>query len=89
VVSLHELEGLLDITECPVAGALPALGDEVDFVAAVSMKLTPRSSALSMRGTAISKLLGFSRALWPPREKRPTLKPVFPKLRVGMEACVF
>jgi len=35
VVGLHELEGLLDVTEGAVAGALPALSDEVDFVAAV------------------------------------------------------
>ena len=94
VVSLHELEGLLDVPEGAVTAAPHALGGNEDVVAAVvhdapmycslqrsggpyrgavSMKLTPRSSARSMRGTAMSKLLGSSMALWPPREKMPTL----------------
>src|SRR5271163_1329360 len=43
------------------------------------------SSALSMMGTAIASLLAFSSAAWPPRLKMPTLYPVFPRLRVGIE----
>ncbi len=35
VVGLHELEGLFDITEGAVAGALPALGGKEDVVAAM------------------------------------------------------
>src|SRR5580704_10508542 len=43
------------------------------------------SSALSMIGTAMASLLTFSSAAWPPRLKMPTLYPVFPRFRVGME----
>src|SRR6516165_5875108 len=78
VVGLHELEGLFDITEGTVAAALSALGGSLQrlgspYRGAVSMRLTPRSRARSMRGTSTSKLLGCSIALWPPREKMPTL----------------
>src|SRR4051794_41779366 len=41
-----------------------------------------------MMGTAVSKLLAFSRAAWPPSEKMPTLYPVRPRLRVGMAFMV-
>src|SRR5208282_1152925 len=43
------------------------------------------SSALSMIGTAESSLCAFSSAACPPRLKMPTLYPVFPRFRVGME----
>ena len=80
VAGLHELEGLIHITESAVARALPALGRKEDLIAAVlqdarpiycslhrsgipylgavSIRLTPRSRARSMRGTATSQLLG-------------------------------
>src|ERR1700733_1429500 len=38
-----------------------------------------------MTATAAASLLAFSRAAWPPRLNMPTLYPVFPRLRVGME----
>src|ERR1019366_4779337 len=41
-----------------------------------------------MMGTAASKLFGLSMAACPPRLKMPTLYPVFPRLRVGMDASV-
>src|SRR5580700_287428 len=41
-----------------------------------------------MIGTALASLFGFSTAAWPPRLKMPTLYPVFPRLRVGMESEV-
>src|SRR5215467_15143137 len=37
-----------------------------------------------MIGTALASLFGFSRAACPPKLKRPTLYPVFPRLRVGI-----
>src|SRR5271163_5365703 len=41
-----------------------------------------------MMGTALASLLAFSIADWPPRLKIPTLYPVFPRFRVGMESEV-
>src|SRR5580658_6615437 len=46
------------------------------------------SRARSMMGTALASLLAFSKAAWPPRLKMPTLYPVFPRFRVGMESEV-
>src|SRR5579864_3057311 len=41
-----------------------------------------------MIGTATASLCGFSSAAWPPKLKIPTLYPVFPRFRVGMEFVV-
>src|SRR5215831_2771415 len=41
-----------------------------------------------MIGTATSSLCAFSTAACPPRLKMPTLYPVLPRLRVGMEGDV-
>src|SRR5579864_1754146 len=46
------------------------------------------SRAFSMIGTATASLCGFSRAACPPKLKMPTLYPVFPRFRVGMEFVV-
>src|ERR1700691_5682954 len=41
-----------------------------------------------MTGIALASLLAFSSAAWPPRLKMPTLYPVLPRFRVGMESEV-
>src|SRR5271169_5608325 len=41
-----------------------------------------------MMATAWASLLDLSIAAWPPRLKMPTLYPVFPRFRVGMESEV-